>query len=328
MNTEVATAPAAPKFDDTLRGRGLAPLRRGVVETVQVNVGRLCNMACHHCHVDAGPNRAEQLVLDLADRILSVVAASPGVSCVDLTGGAPELNSSFRRLVRVSRRLGLRVIDRCNLTVMFEPGQEDLAAFLADQEVEVVASLPCYLEANVDRQRGRGAFERSIEALRRLNEHGYGTPGGPILNLVYNPTGASLPPGQGALQAAYRDALAERFGVHFNRLLTLTNMPIRRFAQQLVRKGQLDAYMGLLVNHFNADTIPALMCRSLVSVSWDGALYDCDFNQMVGVRPPIPVRSIWKLGSFAELTGATIATAQHCFGCTAGAGSSCGGALR
>lgn len=196
MNTEVATAPAAPKFDDTLRGRGLAPLRRGVVETVQVNVGRLCNMACHHCHVDAGPNRAEQLVLDLADRILSVVAASPGVSCVDLTGGAPELNSSFRRLVRVSRRLGLRVIDRCNLTVMFEPGQEDLAAFLADQEVEVVASLPCYLEANVDRQRGRGAFERSIEALRRLNEHGYGTPGGPILNLVYNPTGRVSRPGK------------------------------------------------------------------------------------------------------------------------------------
>jgi len=322
-----------PSFDASLRTSGAGPLRRGRVTTLQVNVGKLCNMACHHCHVEAGPKRTEIMSREVAARVVEVLAHNPGVELVDLTGGAPELNPSFRWLVSEARRLGRRVIDRCNLTVLCEPGMEDLGRFLAEHQVEVVASLPCYQRENVEKQRGRGAFGKSVEALRALNELGYGRPGsGLVLDLVYNPVGASLPPAQASLQAAYERELAEMFGVRFNRLLTITNMPIQRFARLLERTGQHEAYMSLLVNHFNAATMPGLMCRSLLSIGWDGRLYDCDFNQMLelplGADLDAGPPTLSRLGSLDPLEGARIATGDHCYGCTAGAGSSCGGALR
>jgi radical SAM/Cys-rich protein len=261
-------------------------------------------------------------------RVLELLAASPGVGTLDLTGGAPELHPEFRDLVAEARRLGRRVIDRCNLTVLFEPGQEDTAEFLARHEVEVVASLPCYTAENVDGQRGRGVFDGSIAGLQRLNALGYGRPGSPLrLDLVYNPTGPSLPPAQAELEARYRAELGERFGLEFHRLLTLTNMPIRRFAHALHREGRYADYLGLLVNHFNAATVPHLMCRELVSVDYLGRIYDCDFNQMLELPVPGDARTIWDVDDLAALAGAPIATGAHCFGCTAGAGSSCGGAL-
>lgn len=321
-----------PSFDESLRAAGAGPLLRGPVTTLQVNVGKLCNMACHHCHVEAGPKRTEIMSREVAARVVDVLAANPGVDLVDLTGGAPELNPSFRWLVAEVRRLGRRLIDRCNLTVLFEPGMEELAGFLADHQVEVVASLPCYQRENVEKQRGKGAFGKSVEALRLLNGLGYGRPGsGLVLDLVYNPVGPSLPPAQASLEGAYRRELGELFGIEFSRLLTIANMPIKRFAHLLERTGQQEAYMSLLVNHFNAATVPGLMCRSLMSVGWDGRLYDCDFNQMLEIplgadtgRP----RTVWTLNSLDALEGARVATADHCYGCTAGAGSSCGGALR
>ncbi|RMG14376.1 MAG: radical SAM/Cys-rich domain protein [Deltaproteobacteria bacterium] len=319
-------------FDRALRTAGLGPLRRTGVTTLQVNVGKRCNMACHHCHVEAGPNRTEIMSREVAERVMALLEASTQVEVVDLTGGAPELNPSFRWLVSEARRLGRRVIDRCNLTVLFEPGMEDLPAFLADQQVEIVASLPCYQPENVEKQRGRGAFEKSIEALKRLNALGYGRPdSGLVLNLVYNPVGPSLPPPQAELEAAYKRELAEHFGIAFNHLLTITNMPIKRFAAQLARSGAHEAYMSLLVAHFNPETIPDLMCRSLVSVGWDGRLYDCDFNQMLEIplgATENPQATIWTLDSLDPLEGAHVATDDHCYGCTAGAGSSCSGALR
>ncbi len=322
----------APDFDATLSACGVGRLRRGRTTTLQVNVGKRCNQACHHCHVEAGPARTEMMGEDVASRVLALVAASPDVELVDVTGGAPELNPHFRRLVSEARRLGRRVIDRCNLTILFEPGMEDLVHFLAANRVEVVASLPCYSAENVERQRGRGVFDKSIAALRLLNAVGYGQPqSGLVLDLVYNPVGAFLPPPQAALEARYRDELRTRFGIEFRRLLTITNMPIRRFADALRRTGRLGAYLGLLVNHFNPATVPELMCRSLVSVGWDGRLSDCDFNQMLdiplGAGDGARARTIWDLESLGELTGRPVATASHCFGCTAGAGSSCGGAL-
>jgi radical SAM/Cys-rich protein len=268
----------------------------------------------------------------VAARVIALLARSPGVEVLDVTGGAPELNPSFRWLVTEARRLGRRVIDRCNLTILLEPGMADLAEFLAAQAVEVVASLPCYAAANVDRQRGAGVFDRSIEALRRLNALGYGRPGSPLrLDLVYNPLGPSLPPAQAELERDYRRALGERFGIEFHRLLTLTNMPIRRFADQLARLGKTEAYQALLVNHFNPATVSGLMCRSQASVDWRGRLYDCDFNLMLGLSLPLgdsPARpTIWDVERLDALAGGAIATAEHCFGCTAGAGSSCSGAL-
>lgn len=268
-----------------------------------------------------------------ADRLLELLAEDATIETLDVTGGAPELNPSFRGLVAGARSLGRRVIDRCNLTVLLDAGMDWVAEFLCDHRVEVVSSLPCYTEENVDRQRGRGVFEKSLAALRRLNDLGYGLPGSELrLDLVYNPLGPFLPPPQAQLEADYKRELAERFGIRFHRLLTITNMPIKRFAEQLARAGQQAAYMGLLVNHFNPATVPALMCRSLLSVGWDGALYDCDFNQMLelpaglrGAREPRP--SIWNVEGFAAFAEAAIATGAHCFGCTAGAGSSCGGAL-
>ena len=315
-----------PEFEDHLREAGFV-LRRGPLTTLQVNVGLRCDLACHHCHVEAGPKRTEALGDPGAARILELLAAHPALELLDLTGGAPELNPHFRRLVSGARRLGRRVIDRCNLTVLALPGQEDTAAFLAAEGVEIVASLPCYGPENVERQRGRGVFASSLEALRALNALGYGLPGSPlVLDLVYNPLGDTLPPPQAELEARYRSELRAGFGIEFHRLLTITNMPIRRFARALAREGRLESYLGLLVNHFNPATIPGLMCRSLVSVDHAGRLYDCDFNQALGLAMP-GAPTLWQGADLGALEGRAIATARHCFGCTAGHGSSCGGAL-
>jgi len=324
----VLNATAAVDFREKLRQHGLGELRRREVTTLQINVGKLCNQACHHCHVEAGPKRTEIMPAGVADRILALLAATPSIQTVDITGGAPELNENFRRLVSESRRMQKQVIDRCNLTVLFEPGLETLAEFLAANNVEITASLPCYTESNVDQQRGKGAFEKSIRALRLLNEIGYGQPGSSLaLNLVYNPLGASLPPPQEKLEADYKSHLRESFGIEFNRLFTITNMPIKRFADMLVREGKHESYMGLLANHFNPATVDHVMCRDLVSIGWDGKIYDCDFNQMLDLETP-GRKNIWEIDSFSELANSGIATDSHCFGCTAGAGSSCGGSLQ
>jgi radical SAM/Cys-rich protein len=330
-HSDAAVDPERLDFTAALASRGLAPLARGEVRTLQVNVGKLCNQACHHCHVDAGPKRTEIMQPATVARVLDLLAASPRVDAVDLTGGAPELNPSFRDLVRSSRALGRRVQVRCNLTVLFVSGCEDLPEFYRAHQVELICSLPCYSAANVDRQRGQGVFDRSIEALRRLNAIGYGRAGSALkLDLVYNPVGAFLPPPQATLASRYRAELAALFGIEFHELFTITNMPIRRFAEMLARDQALGAYMGLLVNHFNPGTVEGLMCRSLLSVGWDGALYDCDFNQMLEI-PLAGDRStpatIWTVDACEDVAGRAIATASHCFGCTAGAGSSCGGAL-
>lgn len=323
-----ATENASDGFADQLVREGLAPLRRGPVRTLQVNMTRRCNLACHHCHVESGPKRSEALDRAGAERVLELLAANPQVEVLDLTGGAPELSAHFRRLVEGARALGRRVIDRCNLTVLSERGQEDTPAFLAAQGVELVASLPCYERENVDRQRGRGVFDGSIEALRRLNRLGYGRPGSPLrLDLVYNPQGAALPPSQAELEARYRTELRALFGIEFHRLLTLANMPIRRFARQLERTGQYTAYLSLLANHFNPATVPELMCRHLLSVDHAGRLHDCDFNLALELPLPGPAATLWDVHDLRVLEGRPIATAQHCLGCTAGAGSSCGGAL-
>ena len=324
----ILNAVASVDFQDKLRQHGLGELRRREVTTLQINVGKLCNQACHHCHVEAGPKRTEIMPAGVADRILALLAATPSIQIVDITGGAPELNENFRRLVSESRRMQKQVIDRCNLTVLFEPGLETLAEFLAANSVEITASLPCYTESNVDQQRGKGAFEKSIRALRLLNEIGYGQPGSSLaLNLVYNPLGASLPPPQEKLEADYKSHLRESFGIEFNRLFTITNMPIKRFADMLVREGKHESYMGLLANHFNPATVEHVMCRDLVSIGWDGKIYDCDFNQMLDLETP-GGKNIWEIDSFSELANSGIATDSHCFGCTAGAGSSCGGSLQ
>lgn len=304
------------------------PLARRSVEIVQINLGKRCNQACLHCHVEAGPTRTESLVGATADRLLELLAASEMVDTVDITGGAPELNPHFRRLVDGARALGLHVLDRCNLTVLLEPGQEDTAPFLADRQVEVVASLPCYTAENVDRQRGRGAFDKSITALRQLNELGYGQPDSDLaLTLVYNPGGAFLPPPQATLDADYRERLERDFEIVFTRLYTITNMPIARFRTDLERSGKLEHYLRILREAYNPATLDGVMCRDLVSVSWDGRLFDCDFNQMLEIPVPGGRRTLADLESFDDLALEPIAVADHCFGCTAGAGSSCGGAL-
>jgi radical SAM/Cys-rich protein len=317
-----------PNFAAALAEHALPELRRAAVTTLQVNVGKRCDLACHHCHVEAGPKRSEAMDAATAARVVELLAANPEIGTLDLTGGAPELNENFRGLVREARALGRSVIDRCNLTVLFESGQEDTAEFLAEHGVKVVASLPCYTRENVDAQRGRSVFERSVRALRRLNELGYAEPGcGLGLDLVYNPLGPSLPPDQTDLEATYRSELRENLGIEFDQLATITNMPIKRFAHALERDGRYEAYMALLVNHFNPSTVPALMCRSLVSVGWDGALYDCDFNQMLDLPLGAAARTVFEVDDLGLLEGDPIATGAHCFGCTAGSGSSCGGAL-
>ncbi len=318
----------SPSFERALARHGLEPLRRAAVATLQVNVGKRCNQACHHCHVDAGPNRTEMMDRRTAERVVEVMAANPSIEVLDITGGAPELNASFRFLVTEGRRLSRRVLDRCNLTVLLTPGQEETAEFLAAHEVGVIASLPCYTRENVERQRGAHVFDRSIEALRRLNALGYGRPGSSLrLDLVYNPVGPKLPGEQAGLEADYRRELGAGFGVEFNHLLTLTNMPIERFAADLARSGKHEEYMSLLVNHMNPATVDSLMCRTMVSVGYDGALYDCDFNQMLDIPLGGRPRTLWDIDDLSTVAGAPIATDSHCFGCTAGAGSSCGGAL-
>jgi radical SAM/Cys-rich protein len=316
-------------FEAALAREGTDRLRRAEPRALQVNVGKLCNQACHHCHVDAGPRRTEVMPAATAERVLDVLARNPGLETLDLTGGAPELNPSFRRLVERGRELGRDVIVRCNLTVLLVEGMGWLPEFYRDHAVSLACSLPCYTEENVDRQRGHGVFDGSIRALRRLNALGYGQPESPLrLDLVYNPLGAQLPAAQATLEAQYREQLARHFGVVFHGLRTIANMPIARFAEQLSRLGDYDRYMGLLVNHFNPATVPGLMCRHLVSVGWDGSLSDCDFNLMLDM--PIGsrnARTIWDLDDVRMLADAPIATGPHCFGCTAGAGSSCGGAL-
>ncbi len=305
-------------------------LRRRSVETLQVNLGYRCNQSCLHCHVNAGPNRTEEMSRDTIAAVIAFLTASPDVRTLDLTGGAPELNRHFRDLVVAARSRGVRVIDRCNLTILEEPGQEGLAEFLAAHGVEVVASMPCYLEDNVDRQRGKGTFDASIRGLQRLNALGYAKPGtGLTLNLVYNPQGASLPPAQQALERDYKQHLAQNFGVAFDQLFTLANMPIQRFGSMLVSKGQFNSYMDLLRSAHRDDNPEQVMCRSLVSVDWQGYLYDCDFNQQLG----LPIHEAGKRRlHLSEVTAARledqpIRVADHCFGCTAGQGSSCGGAL-
>jgi radical SAM/Cys-rich protein len=282
-----------------------------------------------HCHVNAGPNRTEVMPREVADTVLAFLRDAD-VRTLDLTGGAPELNPHFRYLVTEARKLGVKVIDRCNLTILNEPGHEDLAAFLAMQRVEVIASLPCYLEDNVDRQRGKGVFSGSIVALRKLNALGYGEPGtGLALNLVYNPQGPSLPPAQGPLEDAYRAHLRAEYGVEFNRLFTLANMPIARFGSMLISKGQFNAYMALLQDAYREENLDQVMCRSLLSVDWQGYVYDCDFNQMLELPARFERRRRTRLVDLVgkDLAGWPIVVADHCFGCTAGQGSSCGGAL-
>lgn len=304
-------------------------IRRRGVDTLQVNLGYTCNQSCLHCHVNAGPNRTEQMDRANIEAVLEYLAAAQ-VRTLDLTGGAPELNPLFRQLVERARALGVQVMDRCNLTILEEPGQEDLAQFLARHQVQVTASLPCYTEELVNRQRGNGVFESSIRGLRRLNTLGYGHPGSGLeLNLVYNPQGPSLPPPQQSLEQDYQRVLGEQFGIVFTRLHTITNMPIARFGSTLISKGQFNAYMKLLRDSYREDNLVAVMCRSTLSVDWQGHVYDCDFNQMLG----LPLRQAGRLRTHLSdllgrsLEGTPIVVKQHCFGCTAGQGSSCGGAL-
>jgi len=305
------------------------PIRRRSLDTLQVNLGYRCNQSCLHCHVAASPQRTEMMDADTVALVVEVLQARR-VSTLDLTGGAPELNPHFRALVQQARALGVRVIDRCNLTILSVPGQEDLAEFLAEQGVEVTASLPCYSPANVDRQRGDGVFDRSIAGLRQLNALGYGDPArGRVLNLVYNPQGPSLPPPQGPLEADYKRELLLHFGIRFDHLFALTNMPIQRFGSTLVSKGSFGGYMQLLRGSYRAENLDTVMCRSLLSVDWQGFLYDCDFNQMLGLRATVAGEARPHLRALLtqDPAGADIRIADHCYGCTAGQGSSCGGAL-
>lgn len=309
-----------------LKSTDFPPLRRGRLETLQVNLGYRCNQACLHCHVNAGPTRRESMEADTIALVLEFMRTA-GVRVLDLTGGAPELNPHFRALVAAARGLGARVIDRCNLTILEEPEQEELAEFLAAHEVEIVASLPCYLQENVDAQRGAGVYAASLRGLQRLNALGYGRTGsGLVLNLMYNPTGAVLPPAQCALENDYRRELRARAGVEFNRLYVLANMPIQRFGSTLVSHGGFRDYMALLRGAHRAENLANVMCRSLLSVDWQGQVYDCDFNQMLGVGLGGRRRHLRELIGVA-LDGAAIAVADHCYGCTAGQGASCGGAL-
>lgn len=304
-------------------------VRRRRLEVVQANLGYVCNQACLHCHVNAGPTRTESMSAQTIGQLLAFLAAS-GAGTLDLTGGAPELNPHFRSLVTRARALGAKVVDRCNLTVLEEAGQEDLATFLAQQRVEIVASLPCYTEELVDRQRGQGVYAKSIRGILRLNQLGYGEPGsGLVLNLVYNPQGPMLPPPQEWLEQEYRRSLGEAFGISFNRLFTLANMPIRRFGSTLVSRGQFAPYMQLLRSAHRDENLANVMCRSLVSVDWKGYLYDCDFNQMLGLALHRPGKGRVHIADVLgrDLEGNPVVVRDHCFGCTAAQGSSCGGAL-
>ncbi len=305
------------------------PIQRQTLQTLQVNLGYRCNLSCTHCHVNAGPNRSEVMSRENIDWVIKVLEREE-ISLLDLTGGAPELNPHFRALVEAATRMGVRVIDRCNLAILQEPGQEDLDRFLAAHRVEVVASMPCYLQENVDAQRGKGTFDANIRALQQLNALGYGVPGSTLqLNLVYNPQGATLPPPQQSLEADYKRVLAEHHDIHFNQLLTIANLPIHRFGGVLLARGEFETYMSLLQEAHQPDNLETVMCRSLISVDWQGQLYDCDFNQMLKMplrsagSHPLHLRDLLS----ESLEQRPIQVAGHCYGCTAGQGSSCGGAL-
>ena len=312
-----------------LRVTDFPPIHRRAIDSLQVNLGYTCNQTCVHCHVNAGPNRTEQMDRSTVDLVLEVMRAR-SIRCLDLTGGAPELNIHFRSLVSAARAMDAEVIDRCNLTILEEPQQETLAEFLADEGVHVVASLPCYSQDNVDKQRGAGVFDKSIRGLQKLNALGYGSDS-LTLDLVYNPQGPTLPPPQAKLEADYKRLLGENFGIRFNRLLTITNQPISRFGSTLISKGQFRDYMALLRSAHRDANLDGVMCRNLVSVDWRGYLYDCDFNQMLA----IPLREKGRRASrvhladllVTDLADNPIAIADHCYACTAGQGSSCGGAL-
>ena len=315
------------RFNQYLAEHGLEPLRATGIEVLQINVGKLCNQTCRHCHVDAGPDRREVMTLETIDACLDVLART-NIPTVDITGGAPEMNPHFRWLVTEARRMDRHVIDRSNLTILLAPGYDDLPGFLAEHRVEIVASLPCYLEQNTDAQRGNGVFKKSINALKKLNSLGYGQPdSGLTLTLVYNPVGPSLPPPQADLEAAYRRELKSRYGIVFNELYTITNMPISRFLDDLLQTGEYEAYMQKLVDAFNPAAAVRVMCRTTLSVDWQGNLYDCDFNQMLDLGladgQPQHIRDF----DAAILNRRPIATRQHCYGCTAGSGSSCQGAM-
>lgn len=331
---------SVPTFDKTLceKSPSLHPLTRRSASTLQINIGLTCNLACRHCHVESSPSRLETMSHVVAERLVELVKQDPGVKVVDITGGAPEMHREFRFLVEQFSALGLGVIDRCNLTVMLEDGQDDLEHFLAAHHAHVIASLPCYSAKNVEAQRGDGVFDASILALQRLNAVGYGKEGtGLQLDLVYNPTGPSLPPPQDTLETDYKRELKRAFDIDFSNLICITNMPIKRFADDLLLRGDLLEYMQLLVSSFNGATVDGVMCRDQVHVAWDGSLYDCDFNYALelgvpgfsklqgpdGPRKP----SVFDIESFADLSDKRIATGKHCYGCTAGSGSSCGGSL-
>ncbi len=320
-----ATRSCAP-FSQRLAAEGLAPLHADGISVLQVNVGKFCNQTCRHCHVDAGPDRPEQMDRDTAQLCLRALAAT-GIPTLDITGGAPELNANFRWMVEQARALGRHVMDRCNLSVLLLRPQADLGEFLARHQVEVVASLPYYRAAQTDAQRGEGVFGKSIDALRLLNRLGYGVEGsGLVLNLVHNPAGAFLPAGQDAVQAQFRRELSRHFGIVFNRLFTITNMPISRYLDFLIDSGNYEAYMERLANAFNPAAAQAAMCRHTLSVGWDGALFDCDFNQMLELPVAAPAPAHIRDFDIAPLQRRRIVTANHCYGCTAGSGSSCGGA--
>ena len=305
------------RFEEALAEHGQSPLRTTNIAVLQVNVGKLCNQTCRHCHVDAGPSRQEVMSRETMAGCLRFIERRR-IPTLDITGGAPEMNPHFRWLVASARSLGCHVIDRCNLTILLAPGFEDLSELLGDSRVEIIASLPCYLAENTDTQRGATVFARSIEALEKLNSLGYGAEeSGLTLNLVYNPLGPSLPPPQAELEAAYRRELTERYGIKFNRLYTITNMPISRFLDDLMRQGKMDEYMQQLIASFNPAAVDGLMCRSTLSVGWDGRLYDCDFNQMLELGLTVPARNIHD-ENLNELDGRRINVGQHCFGCTAG----------
>ena len=320
-----------PSFNQILASHGQDELVAHGIDVLQINVGKVCNQTCTHCHVDAGPDRRESMSEEIASECLRVLKIAQ-IPTLDITGGAPEMNPQFRRLVAEAASMGKRIIDRCNLTILLAPKFDDLPEYLAAHRVEIVASLPCYLEENVDKQRGNDVFRRSIEALQRLNRIGYGQPGSSLpLSLVYNPVGFSLPPSQADLEADYRRELRSRYGIEFTQLFTITNMPISRFLDDLLTAGRYEEYMNKLLNAFNPSTLGGVMCRTMLSVDWLGNLFDCDFNQMLelGLKPGSPknIRGVDE-ASLRVTRNRAIATGKHCLGCTAGAGSSCQGSLQ
>lgn len=311
-------------FEQKLQSENIFLTRNNEITTLQVNIGKRCNLACHHCHVESGPNHPENMEYKTILRLIKLIKNTPSIKCVDITGGAPELNPNFRFFINEITKIGIKVIDRCNLTVLYEKGQEDTAQFLAHHSAEIVASLPCYLEDNVDAQRGKGVFQKSIDALKMLNEIGYGLDENLPLNLVYNPVGEHLPPEQLSLESDYKKFLLEKFDIHFNNLFTITNMPIKRYAHALQRDGKYQEYMQLLIDNFNVNAAKNVMCIDLISIGYDGQIYDCDFNQMLNIPISWDKTTIWDINNFNE-TKKQIAVANHCYGCTAGCGSSCGG---